>query len=171
MTNPPQRTVRPAAVAVAALAAVLVAFGTMVAVLQIGTSGAPETEPVLVGAEAPSEQAERLCPGLMALVPEQLDGQPRREVESPSPYVAAWGDPPVTVRCGAPEPVDLTQTSTLVTVDGVAWFRQDGEAGVRWSAVGREIYVDTTVPADNESQESILVPLSRIVAASIPATS
>ncbi len=168
MTQQPTRTTRPAAVVVAALAAVLVAFGTMALVLQLGSSGEPETDPVYVGAEPPTAAAASLCPGLMALLPEELDAMARREVDSPSPYVAAWGDPPVTLRCGAPAPVDLTPTSTLVTVNGVDWFQQTGEFGVRWTAVGREIYVDVTVPADNEAQEAVLVPLSRIVAGSVP---
>lgn len=164
-----ERATRPAAVLIAAVVAVLVAFGTMLLVLQLGSADRTPAEPVVVGAEAPGGAAQQLCPGLMALLPQELDGAPRRAVDSPSEYVAAWGDPAVTLRCGAPEPVDLTPTSALLTVNGVAWFQQEGVGGVRWTAVGREVYVDVTVPQESAAQEAVLVPMSRIVAASVPA--
>jgi hypothetical protein len=39
------------------------------------------------------------------VLPEQVEGQQRRDVEPAGPLAAAWGDPAIVLRCGVGPPL------------------------------------------------------------------
>ena len=80
-------------------------------------------------------------------LPTELYGQPARSTVPVDGTTAAWGDPPIVLRCGVPRPAELTPTSTLVEVEGVSWYPEELSAGYRFTSTGREANVEVTVPA------------------------
>ena len=100
-------------------------------------------------AAPPAAGRGRRCAALARGLPPRLDGQPRRAVNPSSPLTAAWGNPPIVLRCGVPLPAALTPTAELTVVNGVAWFPEPAGAATpaRFTEVGREAYVELTVPA------------------------
>jgi hypothetical protein len=66
-------------------------------------------------------------------------------------YAAAWGDPPIELRCGVPKPVQFDRFAACQTVNGVDWFipesQQTGRAvDITMTAVGRAEFVEVQVP-------------------------
>ncbi len=86
-----------------------------------------------------------------------------------SPLTAAYGDPPVAIRCAVPRPAALTATSLLVTVDGIDWFAEELTGGWLMTTVGRAANVEITVPAAQGPAPSVAADLSPTITATLPA--
>jgi hypothetical protein len=83
--------------------------------------------PALTGA------AQQACQELISALPTTLGDRPARPVDSPSPYVVAWGEPAVTLRCGVP------------------WVAERRGQTTAWTVVDRPVYVEVLVPAADAS--------------------
>jgi Protein of unknown function (DUF3515) len=97
------------------------------------------------------------CTRLLAALPEDLDGAElgtlrRRQLRDPALVgVAAWGEPPVVLRCGLDRPTELTATSRLLVVSG-GQFLEIGEPGMStWVAVDRPVYLVVALPQNSGS--------------------
>ncbi len=111
-----------------------------------------EDLPVLpVEVPPPTAEADAACPALIQALPLDLLGEPARLVDSDSPYVAAWGEPPVVLVCGVPQPEALVPGEGLITIDGVTWFVEQSEEATTWTAVDRAVLVEVTLPPDVDS--------------------
>ena len=123
-----------------------------------------------VDAPTPAGPAADACAALTTHLPGTVDGRDRRETEPPDGPVAAWGDPPVVLRCGVPRPASLTATSEVVVVDDVEWFLQPGSAYV-FTTVGRAANVEVRVPASVQRAAATapLVDLAPAVRGQVPA--
>lgn len=92
------------------------------------------------------------CARLLATLPDEVDGGDageldRRAIASPAPPgTAAWGQPPVVLRCGLGRPAELTATSRLLEVSGVQFLQIPGSSSGTWVAVDRPVYVAVTLP-------------------------
>ncbi len=135
-------------------------------------STAPAAGPVTVPAPLANPAADRPCTALIQKLPPTLDSStgplPARPAFSDSPYVAAWGDPAIVLRCGVPRPAELTPGSSdyLVGVDGVYFLpKKQGKATV-FTTVDRPAYVEVTVPPQHE--KLLLLPIAKAVAAAMP---
>ncbi|MDQ3431213.1 MAG: DUF3515 domain-containing protein [Actinomycetota bacterium] len=129
--------------------------------------------PVAVDAPAPEGAAATACQRLAQQLPETLDGLERRDVEPRTLTAAAWGEPPVVMRCGVPPPTALRPTSELFVVNGIDWFAeplQGGaqQRGVRFTTTGRVANITVTVPAAHAPEADVLVDLAAPVAAAVP---
>lgn len=93
----------------------------------------------------------------------------RRDVTPESGLTAAYGDPPVGVRCGVPEPIGRGPDSTLVTVDGIDWLPEELTGGWRLTSVGRTANVEITVPTEQGPAPSVAADLAPTIAATMPA--
>jgi hypothetical protein len=100
-------------------------------------------------------------------LPHTVDDADRRDVTPDSPYVAAWGDPAIILRCGVARPPALAPTSELVTVNGVDWLPEPEDAGYRFTTTGREAYVEAWVPNDYAPEVNPLVDLAAAVTAAV----
>ncbi len=138
------------------------------AMLLAGCSGSVRVEPP---EPVPDEATSAACATFTAALPEVLPTAGERRATSPdSPLTAAYGDPPVAVRCGVPRPTALTPTSLLVTVDGIDWLPEQLTGGWLLTTVGRAAHVELTVPADRGPAPSIAADLSATIAATLPPT-
>ncbi len=142
--------------AVAALAGVAVLAGC--------TSGSAQ-----VPAPAPEGQAADLCRTLVAKAPDTMFGQDRISVEPASDYVAAWGDPPIALRCGVERPERLRPDSELLVVNDIAWFAQPPDNPNLYTAVGREAYVELSISPSYGAPAEGLVAISDLITEEIPA--
>ena len=97
-------------------------------------------------------EAEASCPALVSALPFDLLGEPSRRVESDSPFVYAWADPPVVLTCGVERPAGYVVGVPAIQINGVQWFVDisDPETTV-WTTIDRPVYVQVTVPASVDS--------------------
>jgi hypothetical protein len=138
-----------------------------------GASGAggPGSAAVRLAPPSPPPAVARRCAALASRLPQRLDGNPRRVVRPSSPFTAAWGSPPVALRCGVPLPAALTPTAELTVVNDVSWFPEPAGSGnpSRFTEVGRDAYVELTVPARYAPAGPLLVAISNAIAVAVPA--
>jgi hypothetical protein len=101
---------------------------------------------VSVPAPPASAGASRSCPRLLAAVPLTLADLPARPVDSASPFVAAWGEPAVLLRCGVSRPRGFVVGVQTIVVNGVTWYPEPTGNRTVWTAVDRPVYVELSVP-------------------------
>jgi hypothetical protein len=94
---------------------------------------------------------QRACQDLISALPTDLGDLPARPVDSPSPYVAAWGEPAVTLRCGVARPPSFIATADVQQINGVTWFAERRGSTTAWVAVDRPVYVEVLAPAADAS--------------------
>lgn len=121
-------------------------------------------------APTPDASGAAVCAGLATALPGSLAGQTRRDVTPDAATTAAWGDPPIVLRCGVPVPADRSPTSLLTTVDGVDWFAEELTAGMLLTTDGREVQVEVAVP-DAYEPATVLSELAPAVLAADPVSS
>jgi hypothetical protein len=102
--------------------------------------------PVRVAAPPPSAGATRYCPRLLGMLPLTLAGLAARPVDPPSPNVAAWGEPPVVLRCGVPRPVGFVVGAQTFILNRVTWYAEQRGPQTMWTAVDRPVYLEVAVP-------------------------
>lgn len=115
----------------------------------------------------PGAEARGQCTALMADLPETVRDEDRREVR-PGELTAAWGDPPITLRCGVPQPPGLTRSSECWEVNGVGWFAEEAEGGMLFTTIGRGTFVEVGVPAGYTPHADALVNVAAPIEAHIP---
>jgi len=91
--------------------------------------------------------AQQACQELISALPTDLGDLPARPVDSPSPYVVAWGEPAVTLRCGVARPPAFIATADVQQINGVSWFAERRGPTTAWTVVDRPVYVELLVPA------------------------
>ena len=74
------------------------------------------------------------------------DDLPRRDTLPEAQGIAAYGDPPVVVRCGAPATTAYEQGDPLYDVNGVDWFAEEGADAVTWSLPRAFVNVRVVMP-------------------------
>lgn len=136
----------------------------------VALSGLALTVLVLTGCATPvavpvSEPADPACAELVARLPERVSNQERRTVEPDNSTTAAWGDPPVVLRCGVIEPAALRPDSSLTDINGVTWFAEERSKGYVFTSVGLEPRVEVTVPDAYAPEGSVLVQLAPALSA------
>jgi hypothetical protein len=118
---------------------------------------------------SPEPAVATTCASFTAALPTELPtvGE-RREVTPQSDLTAAYGDPPVGVRCGVPDPTGPGADPTVVTVDGIDWLAQELTGGWRLTSVGRTANVEITVPTEQGPAPSVVADLAPTIAATLP---
>ncbi|WOP18309.1 DUF3515 domain-containing protein [Raineyella sp. LH-20] len=112
--------------------------------------------------DPPVDDATRaVCTALVSDAPATVLGSPRRPTTGS--LSVAWGDPPITLACGVPQPAELTPTSQCLEVDGVGWWSQDGVTGTVFTTVGRAAYVQVGVPNSYGNTGDALAELGPVV--------
>ncbi len=125
---------------------------------------------VAVTPPTPDPATTQVCRTFTDALPAQLPTVgSRRDVTPTSELTAAYGDPPVGIRCGVAVPAAFTATSLLVTVDGVDWLPEELTAGWRLTTIGRAANVELTVPGAYEPAPSVAADLGPVVSSTIPA--
>lgn len=114
------------------------------------------TTPVTMAAPALSARASAVCRSLVSKLPPAVRDRPAREVTAGSAQNAAYGDPAITVACGARQPsvadeALLMNMKSMVAAEGyVCWYTEQRADATVWTTVNREIPVQVTVPSAYE---------------------
>lgn len=135
-----------------------------------GATGSPRpgsTEPVTVAAPQLSERAASVCPALLARLPDQLRDLPRRPVTAGTGQNAAYGDPPITLACGA-EPAVYPRDALFWGMSKVCWYAEEGPDGSVWTAIDREVPVAVTVPKEYSGAGDLVNEFSGTLIATVP---
>jgi Protein of unknown function (DUF3515) len=98
-----------------------------------------------------SEAAQKACQELVSALPTTLGDRPARPVQSSSPYVAAWGDPAVVLRCGVATPAGYAPDSQVFDISGVRWFPVARGSSTVWTVVNKSVRVEVTAPTTEAS--------------------
>jgi hypothetical protein len=134
-------------------------------VLRPETPKVQSTAPVQMTARQLGERQATMCRSLIAKLPLQVRDRARRPVTAGQEQNAAFGDPAITVACGAPA-ATYRQEDTVYPLNNVCWFA-DAE-GTRWRTVDREVPIEVTVPSGYDSPGQWVINFSGPVEASIP---
>ena len=186
--QPPDRTARTAAlwataiaVPVALLVGVLIFFQVIHPAAQpsakptaaASTPVAAPTTPVRLDAPKLSARAATVCLAVTSQLPTTLRTLPQRRVSAGPEQNAAWGEPPITVQCGVPQPAmcptlnggpDCVPLDTeLLNMNGVCWYAKQGTDASAFTTMDREIAVRVTVPSSYLQQAQWANEFSDIV--------
>ncbi|WP_410536243.1 DUF3515 domain-containing protein [Streptomyces sp. KL2] len=165
MSFPPRRSLPSALRAPAAVLAVLAAAAGC-------ASGGDRPGPPV---PSPTGAAAGICRELYDALPEEVDGQPRGEIEPETRFAAVWGEPAIELSCGVPRPEVLTPGSEhynpateAVEVNGVSWLLEERDGGHRFTLLGREVFVRVAVPDAYAPEVNALVDLAGAVREAVP---
>ncbi|WP_116948184.1 DUF3515 domain-containing protein [Jiangella endophytica] len=111
----------------------------------------------------PEPGSAGVCAALQDALPDTVDDAVRRDVDPSSEYVAAWGQPPIVLRCGVAMPASYRPDAQLYDVDGVGWLADEGEGGTFFTAVDREVLVEVAVPDDYAPEANVLADLATAI--------
>jgi hypothetical protein len=92
-----------------------------------------------------------------------------RPADATSPYVVAWGNPAIVLKCGVPRPAALRPNSAdlLVLVDGVNWLPTHPKGENVFTTVDRAAYISVSVPTSYPQPP--LGPLADAILQALPA--
>lgn len=121
------------------------------------------TGPVDVPVPANAAPAVRsACAALTSALPDRLaGGAARRPVTGDPARTAAWGDPPVTLRCGVPLP---DQAAPPLIIDGLRFVTRKTNGRVLWTTQDRAVNVTLDIPTSYEPQADLVLPLVAVLA-------
>jgi hypothetical protein len=118
------------------------------------------TTPVAMTAPALDSQQAEACRTLVASLPTALRDRPRRPVTAGAGLNAAYGDPPITMTCGAAR-ATVPVGGDVYVLSGVCWYPEPaGAAATSWTTVDRAIPVRVDVPNSYESQGQWVIAFS-----------
>ncbi|MFI7022579.1 DUF3515 domain-containing protein [Micromonospora sp. NPDC049900] len=176
----PDRTTRSAA-----LIATAVALPVALLVGAVAWANLPSSEPTAAPTASPStaaprstapvemaapELAERptvVCRALLSQLPDTVRDLPQRPVSAGPEQNAAYGDPALTVACGADRPA-LARDAHLYLVNSVCWYAVEGPDATELTTVDRETEVTLRVPHFYGEALQWAAPISETVVESIP---
>ncbi len=111
--------------------------------------------------------ADETCLRLADQWPTTVGGQSARVTAVDSTTVAAWGDPAIIARCGAP--ILGPTTDPCLDIAGIDWVAVPLDDGVRFTTFGRDPALEVLVP-DAYSPEPLLMPAFSSVAQTVEQT-
>lgn len=115
---------------------------------------------VAVSDESLTGTAADDCRALIDALPDRLDRLERRDVDGE--FGAAYGDPPLVLRCGVADP---GLSTAVIEVDGLDWEPVDATGGVALTLLDRCPVVELLVPEEYRSDNAWLVDLAPSVSA------
>lgn len=103
------------------------------------------------------ERAKLVCLAVTSQLPTAVRDLPGRPVSAGPEQNAAYGEPPLTVQCGVPQPVmcktlgDTTpgcvpMDTELLIMNRVCWYAADNDGTATFTTMDREVPVRVTVP-------------------------
>ena len=174
---------RAALIATAVTLPLVLVFALVIAHITGETGGAPKSSssspsvlPAVTLAAPPLAAANATpCAKVLEQLPVSVDGLVPRVVHPhpDTPFVVAWGNPAVILRCGVERPSSLHAGSAAQFFPGGnpkagPWYdiTRSGDANV-WTTVDRAVYISIEVPA--KYAVAPVVALSTAIAAALPA--
>ncbi|MGW1060613.1 DUF3515 family protein [Micromonospora rubida] len=90
-------------------------------------------------------QAPRICPAFVSKLPPTIHGIPQRPVAAGPERAAAYGEPAITVVCGASMPT-IGRTDLVFRLGDVCWHSVDRSDVTVFTTADRAVVVQLTVP-------------------------
>lgn len=120
------------------------------------------SEPVTLDAPRLDARASQACLAVTSQLPLKVRDLPARKVSAGPEQNAAYGEPPLTVQCGVPQPVmcrslgDTTpgcvpMDTELLIMNRVCWYAKPGSGAATFTTMDREVPVRVTVPGTYEN--------------------
>jgi Protein of unknown function (DUF3515) len=113
--------------------------------------------PVPVAAPKLSPRAAQVCLAVTSQLPSAIRSLPARRVTAGPEQNAAYGEPPITVQCGVPQPAMCPTAAggsgcvpldtELLIMNDVCWYPVPGTQANVFTTMDREIPVQVSVPA------------------------
>lgn len=100
---------------------------------------------VSVAASALPDRAGTVCRALIATLPGTVRSLQRRPVSAGSEQNAAYGTPPLRLRCGVPT-ASVAPDATVYPLAGVCYIADKQSHRSVWTTVDREVPISITVP-------------------------
>ena len=125
---------------------------------------------VEVDAPDPQPAAAPVCRRLVEALPDVVAGQQARSVAPSDALAAAWGDPPVVLRCGVGRPPERTRAARCDVINRVGWFARRTDDGYLFTTIGRVAVVEVSVPDEYAPAGNALVDLARAIRTTVPLT-
>jgi Protein of unknown function (DUF3515) len=119
------------------------------------------------GPTLPSVQATVACRALLSQLPAALRDRPRRPVTAGAEQNAAYGDPAVTLACGAGPRPSVPPTADLLVLNNVCWYEVDDAGGTTWYAIDREVPVTVHLPAPYRPAAQWAIEFSNPIAGAV----
>ena len=136
-----------------------------------GASASPRpqaTGAVVMAAPSLVDRPATLCRALLAGLPGALRDRLRRPVTAGPEQNAAYGDPAITLACGAGAPPSIEPTADVYPLSGVCWYAAPGPDTTVWSTLDREVAITVTVPNSYSGQGQWVIEFSGPIVASVP---
>ena len=113
--------------------------------------------------------ARAACESLVKALPSHVADQAQRSTTG-SPLGAAWGDPPIVLRCGVGKPKGYDPVTGCQTVNGLDWYvpaagMNDQSVDVVMTTIGRDPSVEVTLPAQYRPPATAMVDLGPAITA------
>ena len=113
--------------------------------------------------------ARTACKSLVEALPSRVADQVQRRTTG-SPLGAAWGDPPIVLRCGVGRPHDYDPATGCQTANGLDWYvpakgMNDQSVDVVMTTIGRDPSVEVTLPAEYRPPATAMVDLAPAIKA------
>ncbi|NUR10006.1 MAG: DUF3515 domain-containing protein [Nocardioidaceae bacterium] len=128
-----------------------------------------------VGIDAPevSGADARTCRRLVDALPGKVADQPRRTSDDGAGYGAAWGDPPIVLRCGTGRGEGFNAFAKCQVANGVAWYVPESQiqgrpVDVTMTTVGRSVNVEVDLPEDYFPPAAAMVDLAPAIKRTVP---
>lgn len=150
---------------------------------RVGTSTRPDQPAITaqpsvlspISLAPPSESAATAasCTKVLDALPVTLQDLAPRAVRSSSPFVVAWGEPAVVLRCGVGRPAALLPGSDALLFQAgqplsVYWLPVNQPTQNIFTTVDRAVFIEVTVPA--RYRQPPLSPLSDAIASALART-
>jgi hypothetical protein len=113
--------------------------------------------------------ARTACEALVRALPSHVADQKQRRTTG-SKLGAAWGDPPIVLRCGVGRPADYDPVTGCQTVNGLDWYvpekgMNDQSVDVVMTTIGRDPSVQVQLPAQYRPPATAMVDLAPAIKA------
>ncbi|WIM95502.1 DUF3515 family protein [Actinoplanes oblitus] len=182
----PDNTTRIAAIWATAVAVPVVVIVGLVAFLMVKPEPAADPAPaasgpiavpgtaVEVAAPALGERSARVCLAVTSQLPTQVRNLPARKVSAGPEQNAAYGEPPITLSCGVPQPTmcatadDTSGTcvplvADLLLMNRVCWYSAESAGQTTFTTMDREVPVRVVVPTAYQNRAQWANEFSDIV--------
>jgi hypothetical protein len=134
----------------------------------LGMLGSGCGGPVAVDVPSLDAAEQSTCSDLVAALPATVDGAERREIDPADAPAAAWGDPPILLRCGVDTPEGFDEFATCQETNGVGWFIPEEQLTgaaepITMTTIGRDVNIEVSLPVEHFPPANTMVDLAEAV--------
>lgn len=101
------------------------------------------------------------CRTMFADAPREVAGEDSILVDGDN--AAAWGAPPIILRCGVERPAFFDEDPPCDLIGGVDWVAEPTSDGFLFTTIGRRFYVSVEVPNAYDPASDALADLAEVV--------